>query len=292
MSVSIYEETTGRIITAMQASDGDVESPWIKSSGSRPVNALTGNSYHGANVILLWMVAEREGFTTGEWATYKQWQQIGGQVRKDQKAARIVFFKEMTKTETDNESGEEKERRWPMARYAFVFNRDQVDGVEQEVSSEPPVLIENLEHFVQKTGAKVEIGGTMACYSSRYDVIHMPNRALFTGTTESDSTTSWYAVLFHELAHWTGHKSRLNRKLANRFGNEAYAIEELIAELGSAFLCADLNINTVIRKDHADYLKNWIKVLKEDDRAFFSAASAAEKAAQYLHQLQAVDQAA
>ncbi|HID81759.1 MAG TPA: DUF1738 domain-containing protein, partial [Thiotrichales bacterium] len=281
MTRSIYEETTARIIDAMEASDGSVETPWIRSTG-RPVNALTENPYHGVNVVLLWLIADVAGYSTGEWATYKQWQQLGGQVRKNQKAARIVIFKMVRKSKADDdtEDGSEDEDVWPMVRYAFVFNRDQVDGVEKVVSETPPVMLDELERFVKNTGATVEVRGGRAAYSSSLDLIVMPERELFTGTTTSDSTTSWYAVLLHELSHWTGHTSRLNRNLVNRFGDEDYAVEELIAELGSAFLCADLGISSVVRKDHVDYLKNWIKVLKNDSRAFFKAASAAEKAAQ------------
>ena len=290
--MSIYKEATARILAAMEASVGKVESPWVGPAAGRPVNAVTGKVYQGVNVPLLWSSARIGGFPTNEWATYRQWHQVGGQVRKGQKATPIVFFKRVTRVEIDEETGEEKKRDFPIIRQAFVFNRDQIDGVEHQRPGEPPAAIEDLDLFVQKTGARVEVGGARSCYLHDRDLILMPNRRLFTGTTTSDSTESWYAVLLHELTHWTGHKFRLNRKMGNRFGSEAYAFEELIAELGSAFLCADLGICNTVRKDHADYLKNWISILKGDDRAFFVAAAEAEKAAKYIHQLQAVDQAA
>jgi len=291
MSKSIYEEVTSNVLQAMQDSIGQVESSWIHP-GCRPFNAVSGKPYHGTNVILLWQVMDRCCFSSNDWATYKQWQQFGGQVRNDERSTRIVFFKPMMKTEIDKETGEEVEYHWPMARYAYVFNRNQVDGVEQVESNTPAASVEHLDQFVQQTQARVEIGGAKACYIQSQDLIRMPDRKLFTGTTSSDSTTSWYAVLLHELTHWTSHTSRLDRKLSKRFGDEAYAMEELIAELGSAFLCADLSISSVIRKDHVDYLVNWIEVLESDNRAFFTAAAAAEKAVEYCHQLQTAQQAA
>ena len=249
-----------------------------------PLNVSSGKPYHGVNVLMLWAAAESQGFNAGTWGTYRQWQDIEAQVRKGEKSTSIVFFKELPARPED----EEEEKRF-VARSFRVFNADQVDGYQPAL---PPAedltqRLAGVEAFVASTGAKIRHGGGRAFFSPSQDLIQMPDRARFTGTATSTPTEGYYSTLLHELTHWSGHESRLARDLSGRFGKEAYAMEELVAELGAAFLCAEQHITPQPRPDHAAYLANWLQVLKGDKRAIFSAAAKASQASTYLGQLHA-----
>ena len=177
------------------------------------------------------------------------------------------------------------------ARAYWVFNRDQVDDLQETDDPVTPVVnrveaLAEVEHFVRATQAEIRIGGGQAFYDRPNDRIQMPEQHLFIGTETSDPTHGWYSTLLHELTHWSGASHRLNRVKGKRFGDKQYAFEELVAELGSAYLCADLGIANSPREDHAHYLKSWIGLLKDDNRAFFRAAAQAQSATNYLHQLQ------
>jgi antirestriction protein ArdC len=224
------------------------------------------------------MDGQAAGFQTGQWATYRQWHEHGAQVRKGERGTPVFFWQQRNREETDNNSAARQRRGGFIAKAFTVFNADQVDGFTPNMQ---PALPESArearaEHFVRKVGAMVRHGGDQAYYAPGSDTIQMPEFSQF------KSATGYYSTLAHELTHWTGAKHRLDRRLDNRFGSEAYAIEELIAELGAAFTCAKLELRTEPRRDHAPYIASWLKALRGDPRAIFTAASKAQEAADYL----------
>ena len=285
----IYADITNKLIAAIEADPGKPSMPWRRSAGPlfMPVNALTGNAYNGINVVSLWVSAEAQTFSTPVWATYKQWQLLGAQVRKGEKSSPVVFYKEYEAEPDPNDSADNGKRR--VARASWVFNAAQVDGYATSDAPEALGPIERLaavDGFVQATGAVVTHGGERAFYRPSTDHIQMPEEALFCGTDTMTRSEGYYAVLVHELTHWSGAKHRLNRELGKRFGDQAYAAEELVAEIGSAFLCAELSITQDVRADHAQYLAQWLQLMKSDSRAVFAAAAKASEAAGYLKGLQ------
>lgn len=294
--ISVHDHVTSTIIAAIEAGAGDWQMPWHRSGGglNRPVNIDTGNRYQGVNIIALWAAGQLNGFASGTWGTYRQWQQNGAQVRKGEKGSVVVFYKELDITEADPDTGEAVNGRRLFARASRVFNADQVDGFEVPMPEpvDPVQAVAAADHFVQATGANIRHGGGRACYRPSEDIIQMPDKARFLGTETSSATESYYATLLHELTHWTGVANRCDRQFGKRFGDDAYAIEELVAELGAAFLCADLGVTLTPRPDHAAYLDNWLKVLKADNRAIFTAAARASEAVAYLAGLQVKGQAA
>jgi antirestriction protein ArdC len=281
-TTDIYERVTGQIIESMERGAGVYRMPWHVTGADSfaPVNVVSKRPYRGINVLLLWLLAEHHGYSSGEWATYNQWHELGAQVRKGEKAALVVFWKisERGREETD-EPEEPASNRSILARGYHVFNAAQVEGYAPKAR---PALseserVESAERFFSAQGVTVEHGGSRACYSPQEDVIHMPPFSCFR------DPASYYSVLGHEETHATGAKHRLDRDLKPRFAEESYAMEELIAELGAAFLCSTLGLANEPRADHAAYLSNWLKVLKQDKRAIFTAASQAQKAVDWMH---------
>jgi antirestriction protein ArdC len=235
---------------------------------------------------MLWGDAELKGFGCPFWLTFQQARELGGHVRKGEKGSTVVYASKFKKTDT-TETGEEIEQEIPFLKTYTVFNAEQCDDLPNKYKelAVPPQIglerIERAEQFFTATGAEIRIGGTQAYYAIGSDHIQMPPFETFRDA-ESNAAT-----LAHELTHWTRHETRLNRDFGRkRWGDAGYAIEELVAELGAAFLSADLAITPEVRDDHASYLASWLKVLKEDKRAIFSAASHASKAVEYLHGLQ------
>ncbi len=290
MSTDVYAAVTDSIIAAIEAGAGKWRMPWHSGGAGleRPINAQTGNAYRGVNVLALWVSAANRGYATGTWATYKQWKARGAQVQRGQKGTVVAFYKQWDAETTKADGTTEKQKRF-MARASFVFNADQVDGwtpPEAPTVTSPVAPVQAADAFVQGTGASVRHGGSSAHYSPAGDHIQMPPREAFTGTDTSSATESYYSTLLHELVHWTGPKDRCNREFGQRFGDRAYAMEELVAELGAAFLCADLGISLEPRADHAKYLNAWLQVLKADKRAIFTASSKAATATDWLHKLQ------
>lgn len=282
----IHQHITNQIIAAIEQGTSEFQLPWHKHRGDifRPRNVTTKQLYRGVNVLALWAASEQRGFSSGTWATYRQWASIGAQVRKGEKSTYIVFYKQLA-------TNEETDETRLIARASPVFAAEQVDGYAPEAASPaaPVNPIESAEHFVTATQATIVHGGDRAFYRRTTDDIHLPNRDAFTGTATISPTESYYATLLHELTHWTSHASRCDRELGKRFGDQAYAMEELIAELGAAFLCAELGIASETRPDHAQYLSGWLKVLADDKRAIFTAASKASAACDYLRSLQPPD---
>jgi len=285
----IHAEITDRIIAAIETGAGDFTMPWHRDAAQTiPKNIASGNSYRGINILALWIAQTTRDYQSNLWGTYRQWQERGAQVRRGEKANLIVFYKDIRREET-TEAGELEARHLLVAKASSVFNADQVEG--HSVSATPAVIdsterLETVEQLVQSTQANIEHGGDRAFYRLDTDTIHLPARERFFATPTSSATEAYYSTLLHELTHWTGSSSRLDRNLANRFGSEAYAMEELVAELGASFLCADLGISLQPRPDHAAYINNWLAVLKSDKRAIFTAASQSSRAADYLRQFQ------
>ena len=282
----IHQDITNRIVDALETA-GEFRLPWISNkagSFARPVNIASKNPYNGVNIISLWVSALAGEFPSNIWGTYRQWQDQGCQVRKGEKSSPVVFYKQITFKESDDEQSERL-----IARASRVFNAAQVDGFALEHTDLPetPVFdpIARAETFARATGARIEESGDKACFIPSLDLIRMPERRRFTGTDTTTPSEGFYSTLCHELTHWAGAKNRLSRDLSGRFGSEAYAIEELVAELGAAFLCRDLGITPEPGADHACYIKNWLTVLKSDKKAIFTAASKASEAANWLQAL-------
>jgi antirestriction protein ArdC len=270
----LYAEVTARIVAELEAGAAPWLKPWKSSKGSgvMPVNAVTGREYHGINIAILWDAADRRGYQAQRWLTFQQAKQKGASVRKGEKATGVVFTKRLTVK--DKETDEEREIS--MLRGYHVFNVCQVEGLPEPPKAEEQPEEARLQHaeaFIKATGAKIR-EGRMAAFIPSLDLIEMPPFGAF------KTPASYYATHLHELGHHSGHESRLNRNLANRFGSKAYAAEELIAELTSAFLCAHLGIQGDLR--HAGYLQHWAELLREDNRAIFTAAAKAQQAANYL----------
>ena len=283
----IYKRVTQQIIDAIEAGAGaaSYRMPWHNwgQSASCPTNITTGRAYRGINVVLLWAAAETQGYSSGRWATYRQWTAAGAQVRKGAKATPIIFWKTLTGAPScaldDGDTGTGPGRL--LARTYFVFNGDQVEGAEPQqqcVLTETETLTAAAQFF-GRTGVQIRHGGDRAYYAPSIDQIWLPQHAQFR------DSESYYAVLAHEMVHWTGAKHRLDRPLDGRFGDAAYAFEELIAELGSAFLAAHLGLSLEPRPDHAVYIASWLKVLKSDPKAILTAASKAQQAADFLFAL-------
>lgn len=296
MTTNVYDTITANIVTAIESGAGEFRMPWHRAtiSDGMPTNALTGAEYRGSNVLSLWVSSMSKGYTSNRWATYKQWAELGAQVRKGEKATTGVYFQMMErKTEkAPADSNQKAPGLIPFARAFHLFNADQVDGYTVAPTvprTDLTVTLADADYAIAKTGAKIIHAGSRAFYRPSTDEVYMPERAAFTGTETSTATESYYSTLLHEVTHWTGHKTRLDRDFtrSSRFGDEAYAGEELVAELGAAFLCARLGITNSPRIDHAQYLAAWLKVLKADSRAIVRAASDAQKAADYILNKQA-----
>ena len=283
----LHAEITQRLITAIESHPCEPQMPWRRSGRPlwMPENALTKNAYNGINVLNLWVSAELRGFSSPIFATYKQWQELGVQVRKGAKSELVIFYKEF-EVEAEDDTDDGKRR---VARASSVFNADEVDGYDIPGRPEPlgPIAcIDAADRFMAHTGIPVIHGGERAFYRPATDTITMPDEGLFTGTDTMTRDEAYYAVLLHEATHATGHTSRCDRDFTARFKKDAYAAEELVAEIGSAFLCAELGITQDTRADHAQYIANWLQLLKDDPKAIFTAAAKASEAVAWLKKQQ------
>jgi antirestriction protein ArdC len=271
----VAAEVTAKIVEALEAGTAPWVKPWRDGVGPTtglelPSNASTGRTYRGVNVVMLWASALTKGYADTRWVTFNQARDLGGSVRKGEKATSIVFWKWLVKDE-----GTPNEKRIPMARTFSLFNVEQCDGLELDARTPAPTHVDGeADRVAARVGAKVVRGGDRAFFSPSSDTIGMPVADAFATREEYEST------LLHELVHWTGHESRNARAFGKRFGDDAYATEELVAELGAAFACARLGV--VGRIQHAEYLASWIKVLKADKHAIFTVAREAEKAVDLL----------
>ena len=283
MSNTVYQDVTNSIIEQLEKGAIPWVKPW-KADSSADKNLLTQKPYQGINRLILGLSGMVNAYSVPVWASYKQWESIGGHVRKGEKGTRIVFF---SKVEKENKSTGDKEAYSVLKAY-WVFNASQIDGIDivpaTTDEAKPFTNVELAETRIVKTGAALSHGGDAAFYAPSVDRIQLPNKATF------NSEANYYATAFHELVHWTGAKHRLDRNLEKgRFGNPAYAFEELVAEMGAAFLCQDYGIQGELR--HAGYIQSWLKALRDDSKAVFKAAALAQKAADYLNQLDATSEA-
>lgn len=291
-----HSRITDRILAELEQGTRPWLKPWsggdMATSGqSRPLRA-TGEPYRGINVILLWIEAQASGFVSPSWMTYRQAQTLGAQVRKGERGATVVYYGDSTKTVHDEQTGEDKERGFRFLKSYTVFNVAQIEGLPERFHFVPELIpeaerIEAAEAFFGRIPATVNHGGDRAYYMPSADRIQLPPFAAF------HDAHGYYTTRGHETVHWTSHKSRLDRSFGReRWGDAGYAREELVAELGAAFLAADLGLSLEPRSDHASYLASWIKVLQNDTRAIVQAASHAERAVAYLHDAAAMAEAA
>jgi antirestriction protein ArdC len=282
-----YQQVTDRIIAMLEAGTPPWRQDW-SAGGGRPLRS-DGTPYRGANVLNLWAAAMSRGFASQHWLTYKRAQELGGQVKKGAKSESAFYVGSVVRTV--EKEGEEVDRTIPFLKAYCVFNADEVDGLPAQYYFRPKfeplpdgARMPEVDRWVAMTGARVVHGGGRACYRPSRDEVCMPEFTSF------GSAAGYYSTLAHELTHWSGAEKRLDRTKGKVFGDPEYAFEELVAELGAAYLCADLRVTNEPREDHASYIAGWLKALRADNRNVFRAASYAEKAAGYLHGLQgAVD---
>jgi antirestriction protein ArdC len=274
----VIENVTARIVEQLKAGVKPWDAPWDRSGGtfSIPRNVKTQEFYHGINIPILWEVAGRKGYSTNLWIGYDQAKQLGGHVKKDEKGTHGLIYKSLV---VDDEAEEDGKRTIPMLKSFVVFNLDQIAGLEH-LRPEPPKKGEEFlpivvaDDLLKKSGARIVESGPNASYRKADDLITLPDRWRFKVAED------FYATGLHELGHWTGHEKRLNREWGNRFGDNAYAFEELVAEMASAFLCAHLGLTGELQ--HENYIGSWLKILKDDYRALVKAASQAQKAFEFI----------
>ncbi len=280
MRTDLYQAITQQIINAIEAgaSAATYQLPWhCNAKTSLPINAVSGRRYRGINTLLLWAAANQAAYPTGEWATYRQWDAAGAQVRKGERATVVLLWKAVCSGDDDAESDAARLQHRMLARAFCVFNVAQVDGHVLRRTELPLILRnEQTDAFFADQPASVWHGSECAFFDPASDTVSMPSFTAFA------SPDAYYSVYAHELTHWTGAKPRLNRDLSGRFGSEAYAMEELVAELGAAFTMGHLGLAAEPRADHACYIASWLGVLRGDPRAIFTAAGRAQSAADYL----------
>lgn len=277
MSTDLYKLVTDQIIEQMESSGSNWVKDWAGNASGLPTNISSKNHYQGINVLLLGFSANKQGFASSDWGTYKQWAEKGGQVTKGSKSTMGIFFRNI---EVADRNAEGETTLIPMLRKFHLFNADQVDGIEKtsnHLHEHQP--IEEGQHIIDSAGVDIITG--QPAYIPAIDSISMPDLNAF------NDAEGYYLTAFHELTHWTGNKKRLGRDMGKRFGDSAYAMEELVAEIGAAYLGAVSGMTPQPREDHSKYLNHWLKVLKADKRAIFTAASKAQQATNFITELAA-----
>src|SRR5229473_5133049 len=283
----IYTRITNQIVSHLEKGVRPWVRPWYAEHAAgritRPLRH-NGKPYSGINVLSLWASAVAQKFATPIWMTFKQASELDAHIRKGEKGSLVVYADSITRKETDEKTGDEIDREIPFLKGYTVFNVEQIDGLPEVYYAkaaptlDPVARIEHAERFFAALGAVIGHGGNRAFYSTAADAIQMPP---FESFRDADS---YYATLAHECTHWAGSKTRLDRDFfGHRFGSEGYAVEELVAELGAAFLCADLELTLEPREDHASYIATWLKVLAADNRAVFTTAAHAQRAAEFIN---------
>ena len=280
----VAQDITNLIIAKIQSGTLPWRRPWKKTgAGGAPLRA-NGVPYSGINRLYLWAVADSYGYGSRYWMTYRQAQELGGQVRKGEKSEPSIYFNSTSKTEVDQATGEESSRTIRFMRAYSVFNASQIDGLPPhfypdpvpESPPSPSAKAAAVDAFFSPIPTEVRYGGDRAFYSPGGDFIQMPHRNSF---TSEDGIT---ATLAHETGHWTGHASRLARTFGKRFGDKAYAFEELVAEQISARVCYELGLPAELHESHASYIEHWLDILKADKTAIITAAAKADQAFNYL----------
>lgn len=297
----LRQTITDKIVEMLEGCTDPWQRPWVNAGQNleTPINGTTGKAYRGTNVLLLWGEAQARGFKSAKWATFDQWFEYGGGVKEpgngrfrkilkpskynvrkgETSEAMVVYARKLDKDKDDPNS-----KGAFLLRYTKVFNADQVEGYEDK-----PVVLPNLvtrhegaDEFFRHMLADYKEGFDSAYYSPSLDHVRMPAPEQFKDTKHGTAFENFYSTKAHEFTHWTGHESRLKRDMTGRFDSQDYAREELIAELGAAFLCSHLGISAAPREDHAIYIKSWIKALKNDKGAIFTAAAQAQKAVDFM----------
>lgn len=285
----IYTRITEKIIADLEAGTKPWHKPWdaetLAGRVTRPLRH-NGIAYRGLNIILLWAASVAHGYGSQTWMTYRQAHELGGQVRKGSKGHLVIYANKLRKTETDA-TGKDCEIEIPFMKGYTVFNVDQIEGLPKHCcanAQQDPVIVERdaiAERFFTATQADIRHGGNEAYYAVEPDYVKMPPIEAFEGPE------AYYATLAHEITHWTRHPERLDRCFGRkRWGDDGYAKEELVAELGAAFLAADLGISPEPRDEHSSYIAHWLSGLRNDKRFIFQAAAQAQRAVDYLHGLQ------
>jgi len=287
----VYSRITGQIVASLEKGVRPWVKPWnAEHAAGRITRPLrhNGQPYSGINVLSLWMSAAAQDFAAPIWMTFRQALELGANVRKGEKGSLVVYANAITRTEHNDKTGEDVEREIPYMKGYTVFNVEQIDALPEiyyakaAPTLDPVARIQHAEKFVSSLGATIKHGGNRAYYAQELDYVQMPPFECFR------DAESYYGTILHELSHWTKHPSRLARDFGRKqWGDEGYAQEELVAELGASFLCADLELATEPREENASYVSNWLEILKQDKRFIFSAAAHAQRAADFIHKLSA-----
>jgi len=291
MKQDVYKKVTDTILAALEAGTRPWMQPWHAAHAAGPVSRPlrhNGTPYQGVNTLMLLVAALEKGYVSPLWMTYNQAKELGAHVKRDEHGSLVVYANAIKKTETNEKTGEDEEIEIPYMKPYTVFNVEQIEGLPAHyyAKASPPTLLEaqrhaRLDSFFAATKADIRHGGNQAFYTIGADFIQMPPFEVFR------DREGYYATLAHEATHWTRHPSRLDRDMGRKkWGDAGYAMEELVAEIGSAFLCAELGLTPEVRDDHAAYMASWLTVLKNDKKAIFTAASHAQKAADFLLSLQ------
>lgn len=279
----ILKKVADNFIKKIEAFDGKWERPFFKYDLDFPKNVVSKKEYRGINTAILWMTAEENDFTSNVWGTFDQWKALKKSIKKGAKGTQVIFFKPSKYTvEVINDTGdtELEERQNLLIRYYTVFNESQIEGYEPKQISE--VTIDEMEEinkhreFLDKTGIEYEEGHNRACYIPSIDKVYLPSAEQFI------DKAAYIPVSCHEFIHATGSKKRLDRDFTGKFGDESYAFEELVADIGAGFLSAALGKQYIFQNNNIAYLKSWVKVLKDQPKAILKACSHAQKAADYL----------
>lgn len=288
-----YQMITDIVIEQMENLGSDWMKSWATNAMSGHHNVISKKAYQGTNTFLTAISSFKNGFQSNQWGTYKQWQSKGYSVKKGSKGTEIIFFDKIKIEDKETE----QERFVPILKGFSIFNADQIQDYwsGSAIPEKPTFKHEQTEQLIANSQAIIKHGGNRAFYTSDADFIQMPHKTDFKDVDGANAMQNYYSTLLHELTHWTGHTSRLDRKLANKFGSNAYAFEELVAEVGSVFLTAMLGIEKKPQPNHAKYLNGWLEVLKQDKRAMVKAFGLAQKASDYIlayqdsNQLQAAE---
>lgn len=291
----IYEQVTNQIIADLERGVRTWMKPWSANHlAGRIVRPQRHNGayYQGLNILLLWAASADRGYLSNRWMTFRQAKELGGHVRKGMTGQTVIYADRIVRSEADAQ-GEEHDHIIHYTKSYTVFNVEQIDGLPETFYTQPqPVRCDitrdaALDAFFAATGATIRHGGNQAYYHSGGDFVQLPFLACF------DDREGYYATLAHEMTHWTRHPERLDRNFGRkRWGDGGYAREELVAELGAAFLCAELGITPEVRADHAAYIDSWLSVLQQDKRAIFQAAAHAQRAVDHLKSYQPIPMAA
>ncbi|TCZ55775.1 ArdC family protein [Roseicella aquatilis] len=284
--VDLYQAVTDAIVAELEHGLKPWKRPWKTTGAGFPLRH-NGQPYRGINTLVLWMTMTAKGYSSPYFMTYKQAASMGAQVRKGEKATTVTYSDTIRRTEEKPDGTQDERSIWFLKSYA-VFNAGQIDGLPahyyptlEPATAAPAERIAHADAFIAHTKADIRLGGERAFYTPNLDYIRMPDMETFV------YPEAFYATLAHELGHWTGHPSRLNREtIVKRHSEEARAVEEILAELTAAFTCASLGIDHDLKQDSTAYIGSWLKVLASDKKFIFVAAAHAQRACDFLWSLQ------